>query len=46
MTFTDFLLVFEEIYDQGTRSGSADGVTDGLRIGGLPEGEKPQAGCC
>mmetsp|Transcript_14420 Transcript_14420/g.27016 ORF Transcript_14420/g.27016 Transcript_14420/m.27016 type:complete len:211 (+) Transcript_14420:151-783(+) len=39
--------LLQEIHDQGNRNSHADtSVTDGLRIGGLPEGEKPAAGCC
>ncbi|CAE7736422.1 RABA2A [Symbiodinium pilosum] len=42
-----FETLLQEIYDQGTRTSQADnGLQDGLRIGGLPEGEKPVAGCC
>eukprot|EP00435_Cladocopium_sp_Y103_P011485 s2017_g3.t1 len=42
-----FERLLHEIYDQGTRSGHTnEAVTDGLRIGGLPEGEKPTSSCC
>ncbi|CAL1169629.1 unnamed protein product [Cladocopium goreaui] len=41
-----FERLLHEIYDQGTRSGHTNEAVDGLRIGGLPEGEKPTSSCC